>query len=149
MKGAAEHDLELIQLDRFVEEVVGPFFHGAQGILLFTAPRDDDHLGLAVLIQNFIEDGKPLLDARRKGGKAEIEGDHRRLFLPHHGRGAWPVLRQQDLIVLGQGPLHLRPQILVVIDDQKLLFSRTLHNSTLYTIPTPALPIERSPAAKP
>jgi hypothetical protein len=57
-------------LDRFVEEVVGPFFHGAQGIVLFAAPRDDNHLGLAVLIENFVEGGKPLLDACRKRGKA-------------------------------------------------------------------------------
>ncbi len=44
IKGPFQNDLELVELHRFVHEIIGPLPHRLQGMLFFSPPGDDNNL---------------------------------------------------------------------------------------------------------
>ena len=81
VKGAAQNDVELVNLDRLVEVVVGAEADRAQRVLSLTLARNDDHLRAALLLQDLVQNEKAFFDTVRIGRKAQIERDERHAVL--------------------------------------------------------------------
>ena len=81
VKGAAQDDVELVNLDRLVEVVVGAEADRAERVLSLTLARDDDHLRATLLLQDLVQNEKAFFDTVRIGRKAQIERDERHAML--------------------------------------------------------------------
>ena len=118
--GPLQDRAQLVELNRLVEDVVGPLGDRFQGVLLLGAARDDDDLDIGIGRNGLGEGGKALLGAGRVGRQAQVQDHDPRLVRPDGRHRLGPVPRRQDLVVPRHGPLHLRPHILVVFNNQKL-----------------------------
>ena len=118
--GPLQDRAQFVELNRLVEDVVGPLGDRFQGVLLLGASRDDDDLDVGIGRNRLGKGGKALLGAGRVGRQAQVQDHDPRLMRPDRRHRLGPAPRRQDLVVLRHGPLHLRPHVLVVFDNQKL-----------------------------
>ena len=118
VKSPAQDDIELVNLDRLVEVVVGAEADRAERVLSLSLPGDDDHLRAALLLQDLVQNEKAFFDTVRIGRKTQIERDerHAMLFEKQHCRG--PVFGFEHLVVFGKRPLHLGADVFDVIHDE-------------------------------
>jgi hypothetical protein len=116
---ASQHDLELVHVDRLHEEVVPALLDGVKRVRALLAPGDDDDLGRGVERLDLVERGEALLDATRVGGQAEVERHDRRVLGAHGVERRGAVAGEHDVELVGEGPAHLRAQVLVVVDYEQ------------------------------
>jgi hypothetical protein len=119
LERAPQHDLELLDVDRLDEEVVGALVDRAQRVRALLAPRDHDHLGGGVREAQRFERREALLDAGRVRRQPEVERDHRGLIVARARERFLAVACEADLELVGERPSHLTAKVRVVVDHQQ------------------------------
>ena len=126
LKGPADDQAELINVDRLLIEIVGTGSDRPQGAFARAMSGGDDHLCLGLQRQDVLERGKAFAHAVRVGGKAEVERDHGGFRRANQAEGRIAVGSDQHLVIV-IGPSQLTLQALVILDDQQLGFYRHVH----------------------
>src|SRR5262249_8607291 len=55
------------------------------------------------------------------------------MLLSKHCQSTWPILRDEDIIILGKSPFHLRADFRIIIHDQEFWFCHVPLNPSLVT----------------
>src|SRR5229473_3554630 len=117
--GAAEHHLEVVEIDRLQVVVEGPALHGGHGIGAIAIARDDDDLGIRGGGEDVLERAEPLLGRVGSGGKPQIRRHDLRRRLLDGGGGPCAISRHGHVVLVLQGVRQLGADVLVVLDDQQ------------------------------
>ncbi len=122
VEGPFEEDLQLLHLDRLAEQVVSTLADRPQSVLPFGLSCHDNDFSRAIHSEQFRNGGKTHLGIIRTRWQAEVEQSDNRTVLFEGLEGTRAVLGQSDFVVLRQGPLHLRADVFVVIDEEQFRF---------------------------
>lgn len=137
---APDDRAQFLDVDRLAEEIPGAQTDGLDGIGRLALPAGDDDFHPAILLEQLGKGGQTF--GRGSGGRrqAQVENDDRRMSFAEQGEGGPPVARLEHLVVRCERPAQLRPDLLVVLDDQQNLFHTLVANgrSTRNTVPRPA-----------
>ena len=138
IEAAFDDQLDLFDIDRFAQEIVSARADGAQGDGFLALAGDDNDLGEALQGQEVGQGGQTFIGIGGTGREAQVKQNDQGAGGLKGLDGAGAVFGQEDVVVLGQPPLHLSADFLVVIDDEQFLFhagSFWSGKSTLKTVP--------------
>ena len=87
-------------------------------MFLLAASGCDDDLDQWVEGEDLRKRRKPFFNAGRPRRQSKIEGNDRHFPGAHGLERTRSILGEEDFVILGQRPFHLRPQIFVIINDE-------------------------------
>ena len=120
INAAAQDRLELLEVDRLGQIVERSQFDGASGVGAIAIARHHDDLGRRRRTQELPEREEPLLSRVRMRRQPEIEADDVRAYLVHERECRGATLGEEQRVFLAERVFELRPNGLVVLDDQQL-----------------------------
>ena len=117
---AAQHDLQLVDVDGLDEEVVAAQLDGLECVRPLLAAGDHDDLGGGIESLDLLERGEALLDSAGVRRKPEVERHHGRVLGAHGLERMRALAGEYDVVLVGESPAHLGAQVLVVVDHEQL-----------------------------
>src|SRR5262245_25254957 len=120
MQGATQDDLQLVDFNGLPEEIIGPLANRTQGVFPVLVAGNDNHLGSSILLEDSAQGLKAFLHVSWMRGQAEIERHHTWLLHLENVQGTGAIVRQEHLVILGQGPVHLHANFFVIVYDKQL-----------------------------
>ena len=127
-----QDDAQLIELDRLRVPVDRAALDGEQRVVPALVARDHDDLGHGMRLDDLVEEDHALFGRSPRRLERDVERDDRGLLAAQEpprlvGRGS-----RDDVVLLGQPPLQLIPDRLLVVDDQDLALAHA------WSFPLPA-----------
>ena len=117
---ATQDDLQLVDLNGLPEEVIGPLANRTQSIFPVLIAGNDNHFGSGIFLEDIAQGPESFLHVSWMRGQTEIERHHRRLLRFENVQGTGTIVRQEHLVILAQGPVHLPANFFVIVHDKQL-----------------------------
>jgi hypothetical protein len=143
---AAQYDLQLLDVDRLHEVVVGALVHGAQRVRAVLAPRDHHHLGAEVDGAQLLKRREAFLDAAGVRRQPEVERHHGRRLGAHLLERFRAAAGEAHVELVGERPAHLAAQILVVVHHQQAGLHAHMCSIEIVLCIARSVPLEVRPA---
>ena len=115
-----QDDFEIRELDRLLVVVERAELDGADRVVAVAVAGEDDHLRVGRQLHDLVQRLQPLLGAVGSRRQPEVQADDRRALDLERRHRLAPVLGEEQGEIVAQRVLQLRPDGLVVINDQQL-----------------------------
>src|SRR5882762_9834593 len=119
---SAQDEFQFLDVDRLAQKIVRARADRFQGILFLSLTGNDDDLGVIVDVKQLRQNGHAFRRIVRLGWQTQIEQHPNRTRLLVGAHRAGPVLSRNDLIFVPERPLHLGPNLGIIIDDKENWF---------------------------